>query len=231
MTDQTVVLRRGSRSSSRGEHTFKGRGQVGLLGFVLLCCLLVVCWLCTPVLLHSLLLLCLVPSVLGAGVINLLSFHKHPGMPWALVGLLSLILSAPVAGPLWAAASSWPAGGVAAAPQPASSSSTSAAAAPLVLFDHDGGVDDFITLLLLLARPDKACIIGEDTAHAGPHTKPAGTQQQPTHSPHPPGPATWLEKPTHTQPAAHAHSPHPPSQPSHFSTCRTPQTTCRDHHP
>jgi hypothetical protein len=29
-----------------------------------------------------------------------------------------------------------------------------------VLFDHDGGVDDFITLLLLLANPQKVQVIG-----------------------------------------------------------------------
>jgi hypothetical protein len=46
----------------------------------------------------------------------------------------------------------------------ATGTSPPAAVAPtpqLVLFDHDGGVDDFITLLLLLSSPHKVKLIGE----------------------------------------------------------------------
>lgn len=42
---------------------------------------------------------------------------------------------------------------------PTAASSTSSP--QLVLFDHDGGVDDFITLLLLLANPQKVKLIGD----------------------------------------------------------------------
>lgn len=53
-----------------------------------------------------------------------------------------------------------------------SNSPPAAAVAPtppqLVLFDHDGGVDDFITLLLLLSSAQKATVIGEPmTVHLG----------------------------------------------------------------